>query len=123
MPFTFGDESFNKGESTGVSCMIVKGDLPLTIKWTLNDIPISANSNDISIVKLSAKTSVLNIAAVDQVHRGIVKCIAENAAGTTEFSSELHVNGDPIFILLGFNLILNKSKYQSSHSNGGSLYL
>lgn len=94
MPFTFGGESFNKGESTGVSCMIVKGDLPITIKWTLNDIPISSNSNDITIVKLSAKTSVLNIAAVDQEHRGIVKCIAENPAGIAEFASELHVNGE-----------------------------
>lgn len=93
MPFTFGEDSFNKGESTGVSCMIVKGDLPLTIKWTLNSRPIVSNANGITIVKLSAKTSVLNIAAVDQEHRGLVRCIAENPAGRTDFASELHING------------------------------
>lgn len=93
MPFTFGEDSFNKGESTGVSCMIVKGDLPLTIKWTLNSQPIVSTSIGITIVKLSAKTSVLNIAAVDQEHRGTVSCIAENPAGITQFASELHVNG------------------------------
>lgn len=100
MPFTFGDESFNKGDSTGVSCMIVKGDLPLTIRWTLNSQPITSAATGITIVKLSAKTSVLNIASVDQEHRGIVQCIAENEAGSTEFASELHVNGYLLFLLL-----------------------
>ena len=93
MPFTFGEDSFNKGESTGVSCMIVKGDLPITIKWILNSALIISNEDGISIVKLSAKTSVLNIASVDEQHRGLIKCIAENAAGSTEYASELHVNG------------------------------
>lgn len=75
--------------------MIVKGDLPLTIRWSLNGNIVAANNrNDISIVSLSPKTSVLNIAAVDQEHRGLVECIAENAAGSASYSSELHVNGD-----------------------------
>lgn len=74
--------------------MIVKGDLPLTIRWALNNETIAMNNvNDISIISLSPKTSVLNIASVDQEHRGLVECIAENAAGSARFSSELHVNG------------------------------
>lgn len=93
MPFTFGEDSFNTGDSTGVSCMIVKGDLPISIKWTLNGRPIVSGENGISINKLSAKSSVLNIASVDKEHRGIVKCIAENLAGTDSFSSQLSVNG------------------------------
>lgn len=93
MPFTFGEDSFNPGDSTGVSCMIVKGDLPITIRWTLNDMPIVTGENGITVVKLSAKTSVLNMASVEKEHRGIVKCIAENKAGVAEYSSELSVNG------------------------------
>lgn len=93
MPFTFGEESFNTGDSTGVSCMIVKGDLPITIRWTLNGAPIVSGENGITIAKLSAKTSVLNMASVEKDHRGIVKCIAENSAGVAEYSSELSVNG------------------------------
>lgn len=93
MPFSFGDESFNTGDSTGVSCMIVKGDLPLQITWTLNNEPIISGDNGITINKLSAKSSVLNIASVEKEHRGIIKCIAENMAGIDTFASELSVNG------------------------------
>lgn len=93
MPFTFGDESFNTGDSTGVQCMIVKGDLPMIIKWTLNKLPTISGENDITITKLSAKTSVLNIASVREEHRGVYKCIAENNAGIADYASELHVNG------------------------------
>lgn len=93
MPFTFGDESFNTGDSTGVSCMIVKGDLPIQIKWTLNNEPIISGENGITINKLSAKSSVLNIGSVEKEHRGIIKCIASNMAGSDTYASELSVNG------------------------------
>ena len=93
MPFSFGDESFNTGDSIGVQCMIVKGDVPLDIKWTLNDMPIQAEEDGITITKLSIKTSVLNIGSVEQEHRGVFKCLAENAAGIAEQMSELKVNG------------------------------
>lgn len=96
-PFTFNNESLNTGDSAGVSCIITKGDLPVSIKWTLNASPIP-NNNDIgiTIVKLSAKTSVLNIASLDGQHRGVFKCIAENSAGVVEYAAELHVNGSYI---------------------------
>lgn len=93
MPFTFGEESFNTGDSTGVSCMIIKGDLPIQIKWTLNNEPIISGENGITINKLSAKSSVLNIGSVEKEHRGIIKCIAENMAGSDTYASELSVNG------------------------------
>lgn len=93
MPFQFGEESFNTGDSTGVSCLIVKGDLPINIKWTLNGNPLISGEIGITIAKLSAKSSILNIASVEKDHRGIFKCIAENKAGSNEYSSELSVNG------------------------------
>lgn len=94
MPFTFGHDSFNAGDSTGVSCMIVKGDLPINIKWTLNSSPITSNNDiGITVIKLSSKTSVLNIGSLDEHHRGVFKCIAENSAGVVDYASELHVNG------------------------------
>lgn len=93
MPFTFGDESFNTGDSTGVSCMIVKGDLPLRIFWTMNNKPIVSGENGITVNKFTAKSSVLNIASVEREHRGEIKCIAENMAGSDTYASELIVNG------------------------------
>lgn len=91
--------------------MIIKGDLPINIRWTLNEVPIVSGENGITVVKLSAKTSVLNMAAVETEHRGIVKCIAENLAGAAEYSSELRVNGThkrfkSTLIYLEFNLYL-----------------
>lgn len=99
MPFTFGDESFNTGDSTGVSCMIVKGDLPIQIKWTLNNEPIVSGENGIVINKFSAKSSVLNIASVEKEHRGTIKCIAENMAGSETYSSDLSVNGTHLHVI------------------------
>lgn len=93
MPFLFGEDSFNTGDSTGVSCMIIKGDLPISIKWTLNGQPLINGENGVTIAKLSAKSSVLNIGSVEKEHRGIFRCHAENMAGIAEYSSELHVNG------------------------------
>lgn len=92
-PFSFGDDPVNTGENAGVQCMVQKGDVPITIKWTLNSRPIINGEEGITILKLSPKTSVLNIAAVEQYHRGTFKCIAENLAGSSYTTSELKVNG------------------------------
>lgn len=93
MPFTFGYESFNTGDSTGIQCIIVKGDLPINIKWIRNNSPVVSGEDGIVVMKMSTKNSILNIASVDEAHRGFFKCVAENMAGFAEFSSELHVNG------------------------------
>ncbi|XP_017132758.1 Down syndrome cell adhesion molecule-like protein Dscam2 isoform X46 [Drosophila elegans] len=98
-PFSFGDDPVNTGENAGVQCMVQKGDVPITIKWTLNSRPIINGEEGITILKLSPKTSVLNIAAVEQDHRGVFKCIAENKAGSSFTTSELKVNVPPRWIL------------------------
>lgn len=93
MPFYFGDESFNSGDSTAVNCMISKGDLPLNIRWELNSQPILNGHHGVVIVKLSSRLSSLSINSISGEQRGIFKCIAENDAGSDEFESELKVNG------------------------------
>lgn len=89
--------------------MIVKGDLPLKITFYLNDKPIISGENGITINKLSAKSSVLNIASVEREHRGIVRCNAENMAGSDTYASELIVNGTKIHmhtcILLQYHVL------------------
>lgn len=72
--------------------MIVKGDLPMNIHWTLNDNAIISGIHGFSIINLSKK-SILDISSLDEIHRGIYKCIAENVAGISEYTSELLVNG------------------------------
>lgn len=94
MPFSFGDEPLNVGESTAVNCMITKGDLPLNITWTLNNNELKSGRDGITIMRMTARLSALNIESIDSEHRGVVKCIARNAAGATEFESELKANGE-----------------------------
>lgn len=93
MPFDFGDEPTNYGESTAVQCMITKGDLPLTINWSLNNQLIYNTNNGISINKYSSRLSSLSIESINDRHRGIFKCIVSNSAGVDELSAELKVNG------------------------------
>lgn len=93
MPFAFGDEVSNTGDSIGIQCMANKGDLPIEIRWILNSSPIISGENELTIIKLNARTSSLSINSLDAIHRGTYKCIASNKAGTAEHLAELHVNG------------------------------
>lgn len=94
MPFFFGDESFNSGDSTAIQCMIVKGDQPVEIRWTLNGNPVVTGENGLNVVRMSSRLSSLSIESIGSEHRGMFKCSASNAAGTEESWSELKVNGD-----------------------------
>uniref|UniRef100_A0A1A9V522 Ig-like domain-containing protein n=1 Tax=Glossina austeni TaxID=7395 RepID=A0A1A9V522_GLOAU len=102
IPFAFGEEPVNTGENAGLQCMIQKGDIPINIKWTLNSRPIVNGEEGITLLKLSPKTSILNIANVAQHHRGLFKCIAENKAGSAFHTSELKVNVPPQIITFSF---------------------
>lgn len=92
-PFSFGDEPSNSGESLGVQCAIIKGDLPINITWTHNGIMLDANADGIALGRLSTKSSTLNIDYISGHHRGIYKCIASNMAGDSVLEAELLVNG------------------------------
>lgn len=90
MPFVFGDEATNTGETVGIQCIVNKGDLPVEIRWILNSSPIISGENGITILKLNQRTSSLNINNVEGMHRGLFKCLVSNQAGTTEYSTELN---------------------------------
>lgn len=77
----------------GVQCMVIKGDLPLDIFWSLNAIPIVTGQHSFTISRMNSRTSALNIESLDAKHRGVYQCIARNKAGFSEHQSELQVNG------------------------------
>lgn len=78
----------------GVQCMVAKGDLPVDIRWTLNNEPVTTSEmTGFMITRLNMRTSALSIERLDGHHRGVYKCIAENKAGENEFIAELRVNG------------------------------
>lgn len=108
LPFSFGDEPVNYGESIGVQCMINKGDLPIDIRWTLNAAPIVNAEHSVTVTKLNSRTSTLNVEYLDGAHRGLYKCVASNRAGEVEYATHLDVNGShnsDYFSLIPFFLI------------------
>lgn len=103
-PFDFGEEVLNAGDTVSLTCTVGKGDIPLVIKWKLNDKPL--NSADGVIINRNGKRiSVLSIENVQHDHIGNYTCIAENQAGRSSHTAVLNVNGTPPNKLL-FSLAL-----------------
>ncbi|KAG5890613.1 hypothetical protein JTB14_005123 [Gonioctena quinquepunctata] len=93
-PFDFGDESVDSGDMAIVNCAAIKGDLPISISWTLNGKPVSA-IDGISVVKTKPRVSQLTIDDVQAQHSGEYECIARNMAANASFTTNLHVNVPP----------------------------
>lgn len=97
-PFSFGEADIYLDEAVSVTCTITKGDMPITIWWSLYDTDSATEknltSNDgVMILRNSQKISSLNIDAVQRRHRGNYTCWAKNKAGITQYSTFLSVNG------------------------------
>ncbi|XP_071050253.1 cell adhesion molecule Dscam1 isoform X5 [Onthophagus taurus] len=98
LPFEFGEEEMNSGDSVSVACSISKGDSPINISWLLNDQPIKENQG-ITIVLVNKKLSTLTIESINAEHAGKYTCLAKNKAGEHSFSANLQVNVPPRWIL------------------------
>lgn len=72
--------------------MVMKGDLPIEISWSLNGQPIG-QAEGITVLKVSPRLSSLSIESISYRHRGEFKCMARNKGGHAEFATELKVNG------------------------------
>lgn len=92
LPLDSGEDILNTGESTSLMCSIIKGDLPIEITW-LHDNETVENDNTLSVIRVTKKTSTLNIDSVQETHAGRYTCIAKNEAGYCSHSTDLHVNG------------------------------
>ena len=92
VPFSFGYDSINEGESTQLSCFVKKGDDPLKMHWSLKGDIISSEPS-ITTTMLGTRMSVLMISSIGYRHSGTYTCTASNKAGSMSLSAELHVNG------------------------------
>lgn len=85
-------------ESVTATCSVSKGNMPISIWWTLSDSIESKSEYNIStkegivISKAGNKLSVLNIEAVKAKHRGNYTCYARNNAGITKHVAYLAFN-------------------------------
>lgn len=82
----------NYDETVSVTCTVSGGDLPINFIWLLNRVPIEPHQ-EILTEKRGKRISALTIESLKANHRGNITCLAENPAGTVEYTSELMVNG------------------------------
>lgn len=95
IPFTFGDDPMNFGETVSVSCIISGGDLPIDLFWYFNGRALNDydNLNNILLEKKGKKLYLLMIESLSAKHIGNYTCSAKNTAGIDEYSAILNVNG------------------------------
>nr|XP_015838874.1 PREDICTED: Down syndrome cell adhesion molecule isoform X2 [Tribolium castaneum] len=96
--FDFGDEPVNSGDMASVTCIVTKGDFPIEITWNLNNQSIETIQG-ITVMRTNKRISQLSIDSVQADHSGEFTCMAKNPAGTAFYSSTLHVNVPPRWIL------------------------
>lgn len=92
VPFSFGDDPSNFGDSASVQCSVTTGDFPIDIVWLLNGKEIKHNLQ-VSISKFSKRLHFLSIDAVTAKNMGNYTCVASNLAGASNHTSVLIVIG------------------------------
>ena len=105
VPFNFGEEQIYLEESATATCAVSKGDLPISIWWSLSDDFNTAerniSTNDGIVISMNGnKLSFLNMEIVKARHRGNYTCYARNKAGITQHTAYLSINGEPNILFL-----------------------
>ena len=116
LPFSFGRDILNQGDFAQITCVVTRGDRPLSITWSLKGDKINSDPT-LSTTMLGTQASMLVISSVDYHHSGVYTCRAENVAGISTYSAELNVNGNSG---LGTRNILFQNLQLSYLSHSGS---
>jgi hypothetical protein len=95
VPFGFGDEPSNFGDSAFVQCSVSSGDSPIDLHWYFDGalVTVSDKLRGISTVLLGKRVNALAIDSVKGHHAGQYTCVATNKAAQANFTTKLVVNG------------------------------
>ena len=97
VPFSFGREVIDSGEYAQLTCVVSRGDMPITITWSLKGQELNSGPS-ITTNMLGRRASILIISSVDYSHVGEYTCRATNMAGSVTYAAELNVNGNNISV-------------------------
>ena len=75
-----------------MTCVVSRGDMPVTITWSLKGQKLNSGPS-ITTTMVGTRTSMLIISDVDFTHIGEYTCRATNVAGSVTHSAVLRVNG------------------------------
>uniref|UniRef100_T1JP64 Down syndrome cell adhesion molecule n=1 Tax=Strigamia maritima TaxID=126957 RepID=T1JP64_STRMM len=109
VPFTFQDEFLSEGMLVRVSCVVSRGDLPLSISW-LKDGEKLATELAISIRKFDEYSSVMSIDPVTINHAGNYTCTAQNHAGVATHTAQLTVRVPPKWVIEQEDVVTSTGK-------------
>ena len=95
IPFTFGKPVTDSGDFAQLTCVVSRGDMPVTITWSLKGQKLNSGPS-ITTTMVGTRTSMLIISDVDFTHIGEYTCRATNNAGSVTHSAVLKVNGKSV---------------------------
>lgn len=84
--------SLSMGDRASIPCSVLKGDLPITIKWLKNSVLIEAGQG-IAITQVDNYNSILVIEQLTAIHSANYTCVVSNPAASMETTQTLLVNG------------------------------
>lgn len=91
--------NLHEGMRTAVTCIVLSGDPPITLRWLKDGHPIMEEELDASILYAgNGFVSTLTINSLAHKHNGNYSCEATNDVGTGYVSSRLVVKGNLIII-------------------------
>ena len=93
LPLSFGAAVMSEGDFAQVSCIVRRGDNPLSIAWSFHGSNITSDLG-IMTTPIGGRGSMLVIPSVGHKHRGTYTCNASNIAGVRIETVELKVNGE-----------------------------
>uniref|UniRef100_T1JA73 Down syndrome cell adhesion molecule-like protein Dscam2 n=1 Tax=Strigamia maritima TaxID=126957 RepID=T1JA73_STRMM len=100
LPFSFQDEHLLEGMLASVSCVVSRGDLPLSLSWEKDGLPlVPSAAKGVNIMAHGDSMSILSIGPAFPVHNGNYTCVASNVASTMRYTAHLSVKVPPRWTL------------------------